>query len=333
MANNDVTGNGQPFPAPDSGQPVQDVPDQPTQPVPSQRTGDVITTPLSPEALAQVNPSVLHKQSTPPGADPRAAAAQNIYQAKPVITVRNLRKVYRLGRGVEVPALQGVSLAIYPGEFVAVMGPSGSGKSTFMNLMGCLDRPSGGDYWLNGRLVSQLSGDELAAVRNRQIGFVFQGFNLLGRANAIKNVALPMVYMGVPTRERERRALKALQLVGLGRKGRHKPLELSGGEQQRVAIARALVNGPALLLADEPTGNLDSRTGLEIMTVFQALNQQGLTIVLVTHDQNIANYAKRRVIFLDGRVIEDTSVAEPRSAEADWLAALREAELEHGMHV
>jgi putative ABC transport system ATP-binding protein len=292
----------------------------------------VNTTPLSPEVLAQVNPSALHQQSTP-SPDARATAEQNIYQGRPVITVRNLRKIYRLGRGVEVHALQGVSLSIHPGEFVAVMGPSGSGKSTFMNLIGCLDRPSGGDYWLNGRLVSRLTGDELAAVRNRQIGFVFQGFNLLGRANAIKNVALPMVYMGIPKRERELRALKALQLVGLGRKGRHKPLELSGGEQQRVAIARALVNGPALLLADEPTGNLDSRTGLEIMTVFQALNQQGLTIVLVTHDQNIANYARRRVIFLDGRIIEDEPVAEPRSAEADWQAAILEAQLEHEARV
>jgi putative ABC transport system ATP-binding protein len=254
---------------------------------------------------------------------PRIETDDGVQRTKPVIMVRNLHKIYHMGRGVEVPALQGVSLVVHPGEFVAVMGPSGSGKSTFMNLVGCLDRPTHGEYWIKGRLVSQLSNDELAAVRNRLIGFVFQGFNLLGRSNAVKNVALPMVYMGVPTWERDRRAHKALQIVGLGKKGRHKPLELSGGEQQRVAIARALINAPALLLADEPTGNLDSRTGLEIMMLFQELNRQGLTIIVVTHDPNIANYAKRRVIFLDGRVIADEPIDNPRSAETDLEVGLR----------
>ena len=238
----------------------------------------------------------------------------------PVIMVRDLTKTYILGKKTRVQALRGVSLAVYPGEFVTIMGPSGSGKSTFMNLLGCLDRPTSGEYWLAGKLVSSLSNDQLAAMRNRLLGFVFQGFNLLGRATAVRNVALPMVYAGLSRRERERRARKVLHLVGLGGRLDHKPSELSGGQQQRVAIARALVNGPSLLLAEEPTGNLDSRTSIEIMGVFQALNEQGLTIVLVTHDSNVAEYAKRQVAFLDGQIVRDEPVLTPRSAQKEWEA-------------
>ena len=255
---------------------------------------------------------------------PYRAASSTTPASKPLITVHNLTKTYHMGRSMDVPALRGVSLEVYPHEFVAVMGPSGSGKSTFMNLIGCLDRPTVGDYWLNGQLVSRMSNDQLAYVRNHMIGFVFQGFNLLGRANALKNVALPMVYSGLSRRERERRALRLLQLVGLGELTHHKPAELSGGRQQRVAIARALVNGPSLLLADEPTGNLDSRTGIEVLAVLQSLNEQGMTIVLVTHDANIASYAKRLVAFLDGRLVRDEPIHEPRSAKEEWLALAKE---------
>jgi macrolide transport system ATP-binding/permease protein len=246
------------------------------------------------------------------------ATNESASTSMPVIAVRDLAKTYRLGRGTLVHALRGVSLDIYPGEFVAVMGPSGSGKSSFMNLIGCLDRPSKGAYWLDGKLVSRLSNSELALIRNQRLGFVFQGFNLLSRATALRNVALPMVYAGVPKREREQLALKLLYIVGLGKRIHHKPSELSGGQQQRVAIARALVNAPSLLLADEPTGNLDSRTSVEIMGVLQALNEQGLTIVLVTHEPDIAEYAKRRVVFRDGRLIRDEPVRKRRSAQAEW---------------
>jgi putative ABC transport system ATP-binding protein len=242
------------------------------------------------------------------------------HNQKPVIVVRNLAKTYSLGKKTQVPALRDVTLDVYPGEFVAILGPSGSGKSTFMNLIGCLDRPSLGEYWLAGRLVSQMSSDELASIRNRLLGFVFQGFNLLGRATALKNVMLPMVYAGIPPQERERRARKVLTLVGLGKRMDHKPPEMSGGQQQRVAIARALVNGPSVLLADEPTGNLDSRTSIEIMAVLQALNDQGLTIVLVTHDLTVADYARRQVSFLDGRVVKDEPVRKRRSAQEEWQA-------------
>lgn len=236
-----------------------------------------------------------------------------------LIEVRNLKKTYLLGQ-TSVYALRGISLAVDPGEFVAVMGPSGSGKSTFMNLIGCLDRPTEGEYRLAGRFVSSLSSDELAGVRNRLIGFVFQGFNLLSRATALSNVALPMVYAGVFKEEREYRARKALQLVGLGKRLHHKPSQLSGGQQQRVAIARALVNGPSLLLADEPTGNLDSRTSIEVMAILQALNEQGLTIVLVTHDPEIAQYTKRQIAFRDGRLVHDELLLAPRSAREEWTA-------------
>ncbi len=241
-------------------------------------------------------------------------------QSLPVIAARDLSKTYILGGKTQVPALQGVSLDVYAGEFVAIMGPSGSGKSTFMNLIGCLDRPTGGEYWLVGNQVSHLSSDKLAGIRSRLIGFVFQGFNLLGRATALSNVALPMTYAGLSRRERERRARLVLQLVGLADRVNHKPAELSGGQQQRVAIARALINGPVLLLADEPTGNLDSHTSIEIMGVLQALNEQGLTIVLVTHDPNIAQYANRQVAFLDGRVVRDEPELNPRSARDEWAA-------------
>lgn len=244
--------------------------------------------------------------------------AQNAIQPFPVIAVRDLTKTYILGGKTRVPALQGISLDIYAGEFVAIMGPSGSGKSTFMNLVGCLDRPTSGGYWLVGNLVSHLPNDKLAGIRSRLIGFVFQGFNLLGRANALNNVTLPMVYAGLSRREREKRARKVLQLVGLADRTGHKPSELSGGQQQRVAIARALINGPVLLLADEPTGNLDSHTSVEIMGVLQALNEQGLTIVLVTHDPNIARYARRQVTFLDGRIVRDEPIDNPRSAQEEW---------------
>jgi putative ABC transport system ATP-binding protein len=232
----------------------------------------------------------------------------------PVISVHNLTKTYQIGKETRVQALAGVSLDVYPGEFVVVLGPSGSGKSTFMNLVGCLDRPSAGEYWLAGKLVSKLSTDDLADVRNRLIGFVFQGFNLLSRATALKNVALPMVYAGLSQAERENRAL-----VGLGKRVNHKPPELSGGQQQRVAVARALVNGPSLLLADEPTGNLDSRTSVEIMAVLQALNDQGLTIILVTHDLKVADYARRQVSFIDGQIVKDEMVKNRRIAQAEWV--------------
>ncbi len=238
----------------------------------------------------------------------------------PAIVVRDLTKTYLLGQ-TRVRALRGVSLEINYGEFVAIMGPSGSGKSTFMNLVGCLDRPTSGDYLLAGTSVSKMSADQLADIRNRRIGFVFQGFNLLSRATALKNVALPLVYAGYEREEQEFRALKMLGLVGLRSRAHHRPLQLSGGQQQRVAIARALVNGPALLLADEPTGNLDSRTSVEIMAVLQALNEQGLTIVLVTHEPDIAHYTRRQVTFRDGRIVRDEAIDAARSARAE-LAAL-----------
>jgi putative ABC transport system ATP-binding protein len=233
----------------------------------------------------------------------------------PVIAVRDLTKTYAVG-DIEVRALRGVSLEISSGSFVALTGPSGSGKSTFMHLAGCLDRPTSGIYELNGRDVSRFSRRELAMVRNREIGFVFQGFNLLARTSAIENVELPMLYgPPVPARDRRRRAAAALEAVGLGGRLDHHPNQLSGGQQQRVAIARALVNEPTLLLADEPTGNLDSRTSIEVMGIFQRLNaERGITIVLVTHEPDIAEYATRVVGFRDGRIRIDRSVTERRQA-------------------
>jgi len=238
-------------------------------------------------------------------------------QGKPVIVAHNLHKLYQLGK-TQVRALRGVSLEVFPGEFVSVRGPSGSGKSTFMNLIGCLDRPTQGTYMLVGKQVSELSIQELARVRNRLIGFVFQGFNLLSRASALSNVELPMIYGGIAKDVRLQRARQALKLVGLETRMDHKPSELSGGQQQRVAIARSLVNSPSLLLADEPTGNLDSRTSVEVMAILQALNQQGLTIVLVTHEPDIAAYTSRQISFRDGRLVRDEPVAQPRDAIAEW---------------
>ena len=221
-----------------------------------------------------------------------------------IIRTEGICKDYRLGAEV-VRAVRGVDLEIQKGEFVALMGPSGSGKSTFMNIIGCLDTPTAGKYWLNGQLVSELSDDELARVRNVEIGFVFQSFNLLPRSSALQNVELPLIYAGVSSRERRRRAQEKLELVGLGSRMGHKPPEMSGGQRQRVAIARALVNDPALLLADEPTGNLDSETSADIMAALTALNEQGQTIVLVTHEHDIAEYARRQVHLKDGRVERD----------------------------
>lgn len=236
------------------------------------------------------------------------------------VQVMDLCKDYHLGSNV-VHALRGVSLSITRGEFVAVMGPSGSGKSTFMNLVGCLDRPTSGEYLLDGVPVKNLSKDDLAAIRNRKIGFIFQGFNLLSRMDALSNVTLPMIYSGVPAREREERGRAALESVGLSDRASHRPAELSGGQQQRVAIARALVNEPALILADEPTGNLDSRTSVEVMAILQRLNASGITVLMVTHEPDIASYCKRNVQFRDGKVIRDFVVENRRIAEQE-LAAL-----------
>jgi putative ABC transport system ATP-binding protein len=241
--------------------------------------------------------------------------------SSPLIRTASLVKEYALGDTV-VAALRGVSIDIAAGEFVAVMGPSGSGKSTFMNLLGCLDRPTSGDYWLGGEEVAHLSGDRLAHVRNRKIGFVFQHFNLLPRTSALDNVALPLLYSGIAAPERKRRAERRLAQVGLAERIDHQPSQLSGGQQQRVAIARALVNDPILLLADEPTGALDSQTSVEIMALLQELNRAGLTVVLVTHERDIAEFAGRIVGFRDGQVIEDrpnasrvlANVTTPRSA-------------------
>jgi len=234
----------------------------------------------------------------------------------PVVETRDLEKIYRMG-DVEVRALRGVSLTIAGGDFVAVMGASGSGKSTFMNLVGCLDRPTRGNYLLNGRDVGKLSRDQLARVRGRQIGFVFQGFNLLPRTNALENVELPLLYQGIASRDRHRRAAEALERVGLGDRLDHTPAQLSGGQQQRVAIARALVNKPTLLLADEPTGNLDSRTSVEVMGIFQELNEQGLTVLLVTHESDIAEHARRLVTFKDGLLLSDVSPSRRRLAREE----------------
>ncbi len=230
--------------------------------------------------------------------------------SQPTATIRleNIYKIYSLGE-VQVPALRGVSLEIDPGEFIAVMGASGSGKSTLMNILGCLDRPTKGRYFLDGRDVSVLTKDELAAIRSHKIGFVFQQFNLLPRTSALENVELPTIYAGVPVQERAKRAEEALERVGLSDRAGHFPSQLSGGQQQRVAIARALVNNPSLLLADEPTGNLDSRTSVEIMEILQGLNDQhGLTVVIVTHEFDIAQYAKRALEFRDGKLRRDTPI-------------------------
>ena len=226
-----------------------------------------------------------------------------------VIRVRELTRAYEMGTE-RILALRGVTLDIGRNEYVAIMGPSGSGKSTMMNLLGCLDTPTGGEYWLNGEEVSRLSDDALARVRNREIGFVFQTFNLLPRATALHNVELPLVYAGVAGRERRQRALEALERVGLADRVHHRPNELSGGQRQRVAIARALVNRPSILLADEPTGNLDSVTSEEIMAVFAGLHRAGQTVIMVTHEPDIAAHAERTVVLRDGRVESDRRATE-----------------------
>jgi putative ABC transport system ATP-binding protein len=262
----------------------------------------------------------------------REPGQQNGSRPWPVIVTRHLVKTYVLGE-TNVHALRSVSLKVYPGEFVAIMGPSGSGKSSFMNLIGCLDHPTSGDYFLAGMPVSRLRPDDLADIRNRRIGFVFQSFNLLVRDTALTNVMLPMMYAGFSGKEQERRARRALQLVGLGDRLSHLPTQLSGGEQQRVAIARALVNSPSLLLADEPTGNLDSRTSLEIMAALQSLNVRGITIIIVTHNPEVAAYARRQVEMRDGRIVSDKPVAAVRSAQADWSAAVNSNSAPGGMQI
>ena len=235
-------------------------------------------------------------------------------EARAVIQLDGVHKTYTMG-DVEVHALRGVSFTIAEGEFVAIMGASGSGKSTTMNIVGCLDRPTRGTYALDGADVSALSKDERADIRSRKLGFVFQGFNLLSRTSALENVELPMLYAGVDTAERHRRAVEALRSVGLAGREQNHPNQLSGGQQQRVAIARALVNNPSLILADEPTGNLDSRTSVEVMEIFQRLNRERrITLVLVTHEPDIASYADRVVVFKDGRVKKDYKVTAPRDA-------------------
>ena len=248
-----------------------------------------------------------------PGPDPNRDDGR---RGTPVIEVSNLRKEYHMGDTV-VSALRGIALKVWQGEMVMVMGPSGSGKSTFMNVIGCLDRPTAGSYKLDGVEVSTLAGNALADLRNLKIGFIFQGFNLLQRTDAIGNVMLPMMYAGVPAAERHDRAMAALEAVGLASRAHHRPNELSGGQQQRVAIARALVNTPSLILADEPTGNLDSKTSVEVMAILQRLNAEGATIVLVTHEPDIAAHGTRNVVFRDGHVVMDRIVDEPLSAEAE----------------
>jgi len=240
-----------------------------------------------------------------------------------VIRVESVSKTYRVGE-IEVKALCDVSIAIPSGQFVAIMGPSGSGKSTFMNLLGCLDHPDSGSILLDGSDITHLDRNERAAIRNRKIGFVFQNFSLLARTPVIENVELPLVYAGTPAAMRLERAQDALERVGLGAKMHNQITQLSGGEQQRVAIARSLVNRPSLILADEPTGNLDTRTSFEIMAIFQRLNHEGISVVLVTHEPDIASFAMRNVMFRDGRIVNDEPVSSPRVAEDD-LARMKAA--------
>jgi putative ABC transport system ATP-binding protein len=252
--------------------------------------------------------------------------SQSAVPTRPVIQLTDIHKVYRTGE-VDVHAVRGVSLDILPGEFVAIMGASGSGKSTLMNLVGCLDRPTGGNYHLDGIDVSTLDRDQRAVIRNDKIGFVFQGFNLLSRTTALENVEMPMLYnqRRVQPQDQKERAHRSLELVGLADRADHKPNQLSGGQQQRVAIARALVNQPSLLLADEPTGNLDSQTSIEIMGVFQKLNDAGITILMVTHELDIARYTKRTVILRDGKILTDETIKDRLNAEYE-LKKLRQAQ-------
>ena len=225
--------------------------------------------------------------------------------ASPVIDIRDLKKIYRQGEGNDVVALGGVSLQVGHREFVSIMGSSGSGKSTMMNILGCLDRPTSGVYYLDGQDVSSMKGDQLATIRNVNIGFVFQSFNLLAKLSSLENVELPMVYSDKPKKERQKAATEALERVGLGGRVKHRPNELSGGQRQRVAIARALVNSPSIILADEPTGNLDSKSSVEIMDIFKNLNNEGVTVVMVTHEPDIAALTRRVVTFRDGTIISD----------------------------
>jgi len=258
------------------------------------------------EALLSVSPSADHSTG---GED---QDPENV-----LIALDHISKTYKMGE-FEIHALRGISLQIRKGEFVAIMGTSGSGKSTTMNILGCLDKPTKGSYFLDNEDVSKLSKDQLADIRNRKIGFVFQGFNLLSRTSALENVELPMLYLGIKNPERTRRAKEALELVGLGERINNMPNQLSGGQQQRVAIARALVTQPSIILADEPTGNLDSRTSVEVMEVFQFLNnERGITIALVTHETDIAQYAKRMVVFKDGKIKRDQPVKVRRSAKLE----------------
>ena len=243
-----------------------------------------------------------------------------------IIEIENLVKTYHLG-DIGVHALRGVSLTIERGDFVAIMGPSGSGKSTLMNILGCLDKPSSGTYRLDGVAVDKLNRDELAEIRNKKIGFVFQQFNLLARTSALENVELPLLYTDTPARERHARALNALQAVGLAQRTQNHPNQLSGGQQQRVAIARALVNDPQIILADEPTGALDSRTSIEIMAIFQRLNrEQGISTILVTHEPDIAAYANRNIHFKDGRLVSDELISRAREAQRELEALPPEEE-------
>ena len=264
----------------------------------------------------------------PPDLQLNAALQLQVPEARKVIQLDHIHKTYTMG-DVDVHALRGVSLTIREGEFVAIMGASGSGKSTTMNILGCLDRPTRGTYILDGEDVSEMSKDERADIRCQKIGFVFQGFNLLSRTSALENVELPMLYLGVETTERHQRAMEALAAVGLAGREQNHPNQLSGGQQQRVAVARSLVNNPALILADEPTGNLDSRTSVEVMEIFQRLNRErGMTLVLVTHEPDIAQYAQRVVVFKDGKIKKDYQIDEQRDAaeELKNLPAVEEDE-------
>ena len=240
-------------------------------------------------------------------------------ERKEVISISGLEKVYNLGRQ-QVKALDGVSLSICRNEYVAIMGPSGSGKSTLMNILGCLDTPSGGKYVLNGTDVSQMGDGALAETRNREIGFVFQSFNLLPRYSALENVGLPLVYSGVPSKERERRAVEALESVGLADRMEHKPAEMSGGQRQRVAVARALINNPSIILADEPTGNLDTKTSIEIMRLFEEIYKQGNTVIVVTHEEDIAMHARRIIKLRDGKIESDALNPHPAEEAASGLS-------------